>query len=122
MNIWLTVPCLAKLTDMTERGVRRNINHGRYTLIRQIEGNNVGRGGKVWIVDINDPAISQTMREKHLSSLNRLPTQSSPEESTNRENLSASAAQSLLEHSGQRVARLPAHTSAPDIIRKSLKR
>jgi len=31
-------------------------------------GHNVGRGGKIWLININDPAIPETAREKYYSS------------------------------------------------------
>jgi len=70
MNDWQPVPRIAKLIGITERGVRWNIEHHKYTLIQQADGNGVGRAGKIWLININDPAISESARQKHYASIN----------------------------------------------------
>ena len=59
--MWLTVPQLAGLLNITPQAVHKALQDGRYTMTQQIEGR--GRGGKVWQVSALDPAVPDEVRE-----------------------------------------------------------
>ena len=59
--MWLTVPQLAGLLNVTERAIQKAIADGRYMQIQQVNGR--GRGGKVWQVSALDPAVPDEVRE-----------------------------------------------------------
>ena len=53
--MWLTVPQLAGLLNITPQAVHKALQEGRYTITQQVNGR--GRGGKVWQVSALDPAV-----------------------------------------------------------------
>ncbi len=63
-NSWVEVPNLASLLGVTERAVRLSIERGKFTQVRQVNGNGVGRGGKIWQVNITDSAIPPNARHE----------------------------------------------------------
>ncbi len=69
MDEELTVRQLAKILNITERAVQLKIQRGELINVRQVEGNSVGRGGKIWQVNISDPAIPPDVKLKLLETV-----------------------------------------------------
>ncbi|WP_298437953.1 transposase [Geobacter sp.] len=49
-----------------ENSIIQSLRRGKFTQIRQVDGNGKGRGGKVWQVHITDPAIPEAKRAQWL--------------------------------------------------------
>lgn len=60
--MWLSVAQLAGQLDISERAVRKALEGGRYSVVRQIEGQRA-RGGKAWEISAYDPAIPISVRQ-----------------------------------------------------------
>ncbi len=56
MSEWISVKDLAAFENCSFYSIEKAFQRGRYTKKRQVDGR--GRGGKVWQIHINDPAIS----------------------------------------------------------------
>ena len=62
--MWLTVPQLAGLLNISPRAVRKAIAEQRYSTARYRESTERGgAGGKVWQVSALDPAVPDEVRE-----------------------------------------------------------
>lgn len=62
--MWLTVPQLAGLLNISPRAVRKAIAERRYSTARYRESTERGgTGGKVWQISALDPAVPDTVRE-----------------------------------------------------------
>ncbi|MBI3584008.1 MAG: transposase family protein [Nitrospinae bacterium] len=60
---WVMVTELAKLLSVTMFAIQKGIYRGKYTKVRQVDG--VGRGGKIWQISIEDPAIPERIKKEY---------------------------------------------------------
>ncbi len=68
---WVTTGELAELCGAPISTIQTRIRRRRFSMVSQGTGHNVGRGGKIWLININDPAIPDSAREKYFAQLNR---------------------------------------------------
>lgn len=59
---WITAPELAGLLGKSYNAIKKLMRRGRYTQIKLVEANSRSRGGKIWQINISDPAIPQQAR------------------------------------------------------------
>ena len=70
MSAWVTTRKLAELCEVPISAIQTKIRRRRFTMLSQVAGNNVGRGGKIWLININDPVIPESAREKYFAQAN----------------------------------------------------
>lgn len=71
MTGWVTTKELAVLLNKSYDATRKYAQRGGYILLRQTKARPRSRGGKIWLININDPAIPDSAREKYFAQLNR---------------------------------------------------
>jgi len=65
----ITVPQLAKYLGVTKRAIRLNIERGKYPTAHRVSGSGNGRGGKIWLINIEDPGIPPEIRTQYYKDL-----------------------------------------------------
>lgn len=71
MTGFVTIRELAGLLNKSYDATRKYAQRGGYILLRQAKACPRSRGGKIWLININDPAIPDNAREKYFAQLNR---------------------------------------------------
>lgn len=71
MTGWVTTGELAELLNKSYPAVLMSVRRRRYNAIKMIKAPAKSHGGKIWLININDPAIPDSAREKYFSQVNR---------------------------------------------------
>lgn len=122
MTEYITTSRLAHYLEVTDRAIRSSVQRGRYRLTRQFDKNNKGQGGKIWLININDPAIPDQVRKKHsLSQDQSLTTETVSDKQNDLSHSCPSPAISGPLYRGRRDVQPSVHTSSPDAIPEKLK-
>ncbi len=73
MTEWLTVQNLAEVLGKSYPAVLMSVRRGRYAAIKKLETPVKSHGGKMWLINIDDPAIPASARQKYYDSLSPHP-------------------------------------------------
>lgn len=72
VNEWLTPSELGQLLGVGASAIRHRIHRGVYTHVKRAKG----KGGQIWLIDIDDPALPKTIRaawDKHVEAVIGIP-------------------------------------------------
>ena len=64
VDVWLTTKELSMLEGVSLNTINKRCQSWKYTRLRKVTGHGGGKKGMVWLININDPAISNKIRER----------------------------------------------------------